>query len=147
MATLSKGVTLAHILKKQAEEQAKDSEETEFIEQMTKDHEKVAEMIFVIGDFSVHCISDDGIIVPAEGSVVAFSLNNGAIAQWHSILKPGVIPLGYRGECLENARKTHNIPFGNNWKTPRFDRLTSDCSFWSVSESGSRQSENVALAI
>ena len=76
MATSCKGGNLAQILKKQAEEQEKDLEETKFIEEMTKDHENLPEMIFVIGDFSVHCISDDGIIVPAEGSVVAFSLRD-----------------------------------------------------------------------
>ena len=81
---------------------------------MTLDEcEVIAQQKFIIGDFAAHCITHDGVAVPAEGAVVEFSLEKGIISQWHSILNPGLIPVGYRSQCIENSKKTHHIPLGN----------------------------------
>ncbi len=88
----------------------------------------VAYKRFILVSFSTHCVTSNGEVVPAEGSIISMSLKNGKNfllnrclfidtmiisgirTEWHSFLNPGEIPFGYRAECLRIARKTHNIP-------------------------------------
>jgi protein maelstrom len=65
---------------------------------------------FVFVHFSTHCRTHDDIVVPAEGAILEMTLEKGVGQGWHGFLNPGKIPMGYRGECIAKARKTHNIP-------------------------------------
>ena len=105
--------TPAHFLDKEAEKESKDYEESEaIIDLINNKLSELADFSFVVGNFFVHCVTHEGKVVPAEGAVVEFSLEDGILAQWHCILRSGPIPSGYRGQCTENAKKTHNIPIG-----------------------------------
>ena len=109
-----KALSVSEIQAKKKEEQEEDDAETRAIIEMTLDEcAVIAQQKFIIGDFAAHCITHDGVAVPAEGAVVEFSLEKGIISQWHSILNPGPIPVGYRSQCIENSKKTHHIPLGN----------------------------------
>jgi len=67
---------------------------------------------FVFLHFSTHCKTHDNHVVPAEGAILEMTLKTGVdpLRNWHGFLNPGKIPMGYRGECIAKARKTHNIP-------------------------------------
>ena len=107
-------LSVSEIHAKKKEEQEEDDAETKAIKEMTLDNVELLEQkTFIIGDFTAHCLTHDGVAVPAEGAVVEFSLERGIISQWHSILNPGPIPVGYRSQCIENSKKTHHIPLGN----------------------------------
>ena len=106
-------LSVSEIHAKKEEEQKEDDDESRAIQDMTSDdYEKLGIKQFIIADFAAHCITHDGVAVPAEGAVVEFSLEKGIISQWHSILNPGPIPEGYRSQCIENTKKTHHIPLG-----------------------------------
>ena len=109
-----KMMTPDHYHEREAEKEAKDYEESGAIVEMIKNKlSELADFSFVIGNFFTHCVTHDGKVVPAEGAVVEFSLEGGILAQWHCVLRSGPIPSGYRGQCTENAKKTHNIPIGS----------------------------------
>jgi len=65
---------------------------------------------FILASFSSHCRTHKGQYVPAEGAMIELSIKDGICGQWHDLLRPGKIPTGFRSECLDKARKTHNIP-------------------------------------
>ena len=109
-------LTPDHYHEREAEKEAKDYEESGAIVEMIKNKlSELADFSFVIGNFFTHCVTHDGKVVPAEGAVVEFSLEGGILAQWHCVLRSGPIPSGYRGQCTENAKKTHNIPIGSTY--------------------------------
>ena len=109
-----KMLTPDHYHEREADKEAKDYEESGAIVEMIKNKlSELADFSFVIGNFFTHCVTHDGKVVPAEGAVVEFSLEGGILAQWHCVLRSGPIPSGYRGQCTENAKKTHNIPIGS----------------------------------
>ena len=110
-----KMMTPADFHGREAEKESNDYEESRaIIEMINNKLSELADFSFVVGDFFVHCVTHDGKVVPAEGAVVEFSLEEGILAQWHCILRSGPIPSGYRSQCTENAKKTHNIPIGIN---------------------------------
>ena len=107
-------MTPDHYHEREAEKVAKDYEESGAIVEMIKNKlSELADFSFVIGNFFTHCVTHHGKVVPAEGAVVEFSLEGGILAQWHCVLRSGPILSGYRGQCTENAKKTHNIPIGS----------------------------------
>jgi hypothetical protein len=51
--------------------------------------------------------------VLAEVSVVEFCLKNGILREYHSFIKPNLIPMGYRSKCMDTSRDLHEIPLEN----------------------------------
>jgi len=66
-------------------------------------------------------IDEDQIYVPAEISIAKFSLNSGVISVFQAFPEAGVLPRGYKRQCLENSEKGHKIPLEEN------DMIPMDC--------------------
>jgi len=55
-------------------------------------------------------VDENQIYVPAELSIVQFSLREGVISVYQAFPEAGKIPTGYKRQCLEEAEKYHKIP-------------------------------------
>ena len=49
-------------------------------------------------------------IVPAEVAVTKFSIEKGIVETYHTFIKPGDIPRGYKYMCMETSETKHKIP-------------------------------------
>lgn len=67
-------------------------------------------MPFYILHFNIFCVTEEGVPVPAEIAVARFTLKDGVKEIFHDLIDPGVIPTGYRADCMENSKATHQIP-------------------------------------
>lgn len=77
---------------------------------ISKGPKSLAKRKFILAHFSTHCRTPDDKVVPAEGALLEFSMQSGIERQKHFFIRPGDLPLGTRSQCLEKAKKTHNIP-------------------------------------
>ena len=80
-------------------------------------------------------IDEEGVFVPAEISVAKFSLLEGLVSVYQAFPSAGVVPLGYKRECIENSNKGHKIPL---MKKPmnHLERMLEDCVEFDVKEDG-----------
>ena len=71
-------------------------------------------------------VDESALYVPAEISLVKFSIHEGIIAVYQAIPEAGIVPLGYRRQCLETSSRGHKIPLGNDKKEEENVRVKSD---------------------
>lgn len=71
-------------------------------------HVGVERLSFYIISTSVYTCTDEGVLVPAELSVIRCSFLDGITKELHSLFKAD-IPAGYMNEALEHADMTHNL--------------------------------------
>ena len=64
----------------------------------------VTEEVFHFIDVQSLCETRDGLFLPVEIAIIAFSLKDGIKQYYHQFLKPGQIPTGMRFECMSQSR-------------------------------------------
>uniref|UniRef100_A0A1B6J7Z9 HMG box domain-containing protein n=1 Tax=Homalodisca liturata TaxID=320908 RepID=A0A1B6J7Z9_9HEMI len=74
----------------------------------------LAEHKFYLVHVNYFCITEGECYHPAELAVSEFSLAEGIIDVYSTIISPGNIPLGYRHNAMQNAENSHKIPIDDN---------------------------------
>jgi len=107
---------IASALKRDAEEKMKLKLQELTIHNMV--HDKQMDQLLSQTFHVFHCYifaktDDESIFVPAEMSCATFSIQDGLKSVYHAFPRPGKIPLGYKGRCLQTSDSSHKIPLDN----------------------------------
>ena len=105
--------------KKEAKDQS-DAVATMVAEAITRKH------FFLLHTNIFGKIEETGWYVPAEISVVKFSISEGIVKVIQAFPEAGTIPLGYRRLCMETSSMGHKIPFADDKKEEKNVEVKSD---------------------
>ena len=71
-------------------------------------NQRLEDECFYLLHTNVFCLTAEGGVVPAELSLARMSLRMGVEEVYHVFIEPGTFPKGYRVDCTENSKATHN---------------------------------------
>jgi len=108
---------IAFSLKRDAEEKMKLKLQELTIHNLVQD--KPIDQLLTHEFYVMHCYifaktDEESIFVPAEMSCATFSIQDGLRRVYHAFPRPGKIPLGYKGRCLQTSDASHKIPLDND---------------------------------
>ena len=69
---------------------------------------------------------ESSLYVPAEISLVKFSIHEGIKAIYQAFPEAGIVPLGYKRLCMETSSRGHKIPLADDKKEEENVRVKSD---------------------
>jgi len=107
------GRSLEQITKEDLMKQQEKEEKENFIKttvNILKEKGDLTKEKFYIAYFNTICETQDGCHYPCEMAIVEYSIENGLGKCFQEFVSPIKIPVGYRYQCNEKSKKTHNIP-------------------------------------
>jgi len=107
------GRSLEQITKEDLMKQQEKEDKEEFIKTTVKLLQEKGDLTrekFYIAYVNTICETQDRCHYPCEIAIVEYSIENGLGKCFQEFISPIKIPVGYRYQCNEKSKKTHNIP-------------------------------------